>query len=93
MSSSAEQTGSTTWVHTRSDLIAYKSHSSHVDRLSLQSVSYVQECFHLTSSIIERDPNAIEAMPLHLAAAYELKKKNELFLCAHRSSLQTVHHL
>ena len=56
-------------------------------------MSYVQECFHLTSSIIERDPNAIEAMPLHLAAAYELKKKNELFLCAHRSSLQTVHHL
>ena len=56
-------------------------------------MSYLQECFQLTSSIIERDPNAIEAMPLHLAAAYELKKKNELFLCAHRFPLQTIHHL
>lgn len=44
----------------------------------------LQECFHLTSSLLEADPYATEAMPLHLTAAVELKKKNELFLCAHR---------
>lgn len=44
----------------------------------------MQECFQLTSFILEKDPYAIEAMPLHLAAAVELKNKNELFLRAHR---------
>lgn len=34
--------------------------------------------------MLERDPYALEVMPLHLTAAVELKKKNELFLQAHR---------
>lgn len=45
----------------------------------------MQECFQLTTFVIERDAYALEAMPLHFTAAVELKKKNELFLRAHRS--------
>ena len=45
---------------------------------------HMQECFQLTTFVIERDAYALEAMPLHFTAAVELKKKNELFLRAHR---------
>jgi anaphase-promoting complex subunit 6 len=44
----------------------------------------LQECYALTSELLEKDPYALEAMPVHLAAALELGKKNELFLKAHR---------
>ncbi|CAL8472035.1 g11577 [Coccomyxa elongata] len=43
-----------------------------------------QECHALTSQLLDQDPYAIEALPVHLAAALELRKKNELFLRAHK---------
>ncbi|KAK9905515.1 hypothetical protein WJX75_001308 [Coccomyxa subellipsoidea] len=43
-----------------------------------------QECHALTSQLLDQDPYALEAMPVHLAAALELRKKNELFLRAHK---------
>ncbi|KAK9823965.1 hypothetical protein WJX72_006697 [[Myrmecia] bisecta] len=43
-----------------------------------------RECYQLTSSVLESDPYAMEAFPVHLAAALELRKKNELFLRSHR---------
>lgn len=44
----------------------------------------MQECHALTSQLLDQDPYAIEALPVHLAAALELRKKNELFLRAHK---------
>lgn len=44
----------------------------------------VQACYALTAELIARDPYALEAMPLHLAASLELGKKNELFLRSHK---------
>ncbi|EIE23608.1 TPR-like protein [Coccomyxa subellipsoidea C-169] len=42
-------------------------------------------CPHaLTSQLLDQDPYALEAMPVHLAAALELRKKNELFLRGHK---------
>jgi anaphase-promoting complex subunit 6 len=35
-------------------------------------------------SVLERDPYHLACMPIHLAAALELKRKNELFLLAHK---------
>ncbi|KAK9828405.1 hypothetical protein WJX81_004996 [Elliptochloris bilobata] len=43
-----------------------------------------QEAFALTSALLERNPYALEAMPVHLTASLELRKKNELFLRGHR---------
>lgn len=43
-----------------------------------------QECYALTAGLLARDPCATEHLPLHLAAALELKQKNELFLRAHK---------
>ena len=43
-----------------------------------------QEVFGLTYALLERNPYALEAMPVHLTAALELRKKNELFLRGHR---------
>lgn len=50
----------------------------------IESVWIVQECHALTSQLLDQDPYALEAMPVHLAAALELRKKNELFLRAHK---------
>jgi len=50
----------------------------------------MQECFGVTSFILERDAFALEAVPLHLTAAVELKKKNELFRIAHKYALLTL---
>lgn len=44
----------------------------------------LQECYQLTSAVIQKDPYALEAVPLHLISALELRKKNDLFLHAHR---------
>ena len=44
----------------------------------------MQEVFGLTHALLERNPYALEAMPVHLTAALELRKKNELFLRGHR---------
>jgi len=43
-----------------------------------------QEAFALTSALLAGNPYALEAMPAHLTAALELRKKNELFLRGHR---------
>ncbi len=44
----------------------------------------MQEAYKITMAILERDAYALEALPVHLSAALQLHKKNELFLCAHR---------
>jgi anaphase-promoting complex subunit 6 len=40
--------------------------------------------FLFSCSVLERDPYHLACMPIHLAAALELKRKNELFLLAHK---------
>ena len=44
----------------------------------------MQDCYNLTETLLERDPYALECLPVHLASALELKKKNQLFLQGHR---------
>jgi len=46
--------------------------------------SKYQEAYAVTSSVLERDPFAEVVMPVHLAAAVQLRKKNELFLLGHK---------
>src|SRR5437660_689439 len=43
-----------------------------------------QDCYDLTEGLLERDPYALECLPVHLASALELGKKNQLFLLGHR---------
>lgn len=45
---------------------------------------HYQQCYALTTGLLARDPYATEHLPLHLAAALELRQKNELFLRAHK---------
>lgn len=45
---------------------------------------HYQECYDLTSAALERDPYALECLPAHLASALELRKKNDLFMRAHK---------
>ncbi|CAM6099881.1 unnamed protein product [Calypogeia fissa] len=42
-----------------------------------------QRCYETTKALLEKDPYHLYSMPLHLGAALELGKKNELFLRAH----------
>jgi anaphase-promoting complex subunit 6 len=42
------------------------------------------ECYKLTAAALERDPYATECLPVHLASALELRKKNELFMRGHK---------
>lgn len=49
-----------------------------------RSAARAQEAFALTSGLLAGNPYALEAMPTHLTAALELRKKNELFLRGHR---------
>ena len=51
-----------------------------------------QECYSLTQRLLECDPYALEAMPIHLTAALELRKKNDLFLQAHRRARLVERH-
>lgn len=44
-----------------------------------------QECYNISSLVLERDPYCVEVLPLRLASGLELGKKNQLFLRAHRS--------
>lgn len=48
------------------------------------SVVCVQDCHALSTQLLDQDPYALEAMPVHLAACLELRMKNELFLRAHK---------
>ena len=50
----------------------------------------VQECYARTAELLAHDPFALEVMEIHLTAALELHKKNELFLRAHRCRFQHV---
>eukprot|EP00191_Tetraselmis_sp_GSL018_P013716 CAMPEP_0177591846 /NCGR_PEP_ID=MMETSP0419_2-20121207/8229_1 /TAXON_ID=582737 /ORGANISM="Tetraselmis sp., Strain GSL018" /LENGTH=478 /DNA_ID=CAMNT_0019082643 /DNA_START=732 /DNA_END=2168 /DNA_ORIENTATION=+ len=43
-----------------------------------------QECYAITSGILERDPYHLDCLPVHLASSVLLGKKNELFIRAHR---------
>lgn len=52
--------------------------------LLLKACSLMQECYSLTSSLLEHDPYAIEVYPVHITASLELGKKNELFRRAHK---------
>jgi anaphase-promoting complex subunit 6 len=47
-------------------------------------MAHLQECYAVTQEVLRADGYALEAMPVHLAAALELRKKNDLFLLAHR---------
>ena len=49
----------------------------------------LQECYSLTSSLLENDPYATEAYPVHITASLELRKKNELFRRAHKYATPT----
>ncbi|EFJ07248.1 hypothetical protein SELMODRAFT_272183 [Selaginella moellendorffii] len=42
-----------------------------------------QLCYDITKTLLEKDPYHLKCMPLHLGAALELGRKNELFLRAH----------
>ncbi|KAL2620164.1 hypothetical protein R1flu_000369 [Riccia fluitans] len=42
-----------------------------------------QRCYESTTALLEKDPYHLRCMPLHLGAALELGRKNELFLRAH----------
>lgn len=44
----------------------------------------LERSYGTSKSILERDPFHLMVMPCHLATAVELKRKNELFLQAHR---------
>lgn len=47
-------------------------------------VGAYQDCYTLTSSLLENDPYATEVYPVHITASLELRKKNELFRRAHK---------
>jgi hypothetical protein len=47
----------------------------------------VQESYSITSGVLEADPFAAGAYPVHLAAAVELRRTSDLFLLGHRSVL------
>ena len=49
----------------------------------------LQECYSLTSNLLENDPYATEAYPVHITASLELRKKNELFRRAHKYATHT----
>ncbi|KAH9554615.1 hypothetical protein CY35_08G072400 [Sphagnum magellanicum] len=42
-----------------------------------------QRCYDTTKALLEKDPYHLTCMPLHIGAALELGRKNELFLRAH----------
>jgi hypothetical protein len=44
----------------------------------------VQESYSITSGVLDADPFAGGAYPVHLAAAVELRRTSDLFLLGHR---------
>ncbi|GBG90196.1 hypothetical protein CBR_g50377, partial [Chara braunii] len=66
-----------TSLRDNSDLIACKADYHY------HKGEYVQ-AYEVTNKLLERDPYHIQCMPVHLAAALELRRKNELFLRAHK---------
>lgn len=42
-----------------------------------------RECYSLTSSVIENDPFSESILPIHVASAVRLEKRNDLFQLAH----------
>eukprot|EP00249_Psilotum_nudum_P014975 c25100_g1_i1 orf=111-1745(+) len=42
-----------------------------------------QKCYETTKLLLEKDPYHLKCMPIHLEAAVELGRKNDLFLKAH----------
>ena len=43
-----------------------------------------EDCYSLTSSVLERDPYALPVMAVHLASALQLGRKNDLFIRGHK---------
>lgn len=43
-----------------------------------------QRCYDCARGLLERDPFHLACLPVYLAAALELRRKNELFLRAHK---------
>jgi len=43
-----------------------------------------QASYDTTKALLDRDPYQLTCLPVHLAAAVELRKKNDLFLLSHR---------
>lgn len=48
----------------------------------------VQESYSITSGVLDADPFAGGAYPVHLAAAVELRRTSDLFLLGHRCSFR-----
>lgn len=44
----------------------------------------LQDAFAITSGLLADDPYTSEALPVHLAAAVELRRTSDLFLLGHR---------
>ena len=38
----------------------------------------------MSSSVLQRDPYALQCLPLHLGAALQLGRKSDLFMLGHR---------
>lgn len=50
----------------------------------LYHIGRYQEAFSLSSSTLERDPYSPSVLPIHVASAVQLGKKNDLFMLSHR---------
>ena len=43
-----------------------------------------QRCYDVAQGLLETDPYHLTCLPVYLAATLELRRKNELFLRAHK---------
>ena len=43
-----------------------------------------EECYRVSSSVLQRDPFALQCLHLHLGAALQLGRKSDLFMLGHR---------
>ena len=43
-----------------------------------------RQCYEVTQSVLDHDPYFLDCLPVHLACACELNKKNDLFLLGHK---------
>jgi hypothetical protein len=43
-----------------------------------------EQCFSLTSTILQKDPLSLQALAVHASSALQLGKKNDLFILGHK---------
>ena len=43
-----------------------------------------RQCYEVTQAVLDQDPYFVDCLPVHLACACELGKKNDLFLLGHK---------